>query len=1156
MKYFFGSYILDTKSHELLHVDSLVKLRPKVFKVLTYLLAHRDRMVPKGELLDMIWPRSVGEEVLNSCVMEIRKNVGDDGRTQCVIKTTHGLGYRFVAPVYERPDKHTESLSSTQPDRVVEVASVTSTGLSKEHKTVTVLACTIARSEALATRFGPERIHELMEVFFAHADTVVDRHKGTIIQRLGDGFLALFGAPVAHEDHARRAVLASLEMGTRMDNQVFETDLSSFDVRVRPSMGLHTGSVIVGKLEDSLISQIYTARGETTDLAIQLQSDAPPGTARISERTYRLVETEVEVESCTQNTGMAPSYQLLGIVHHRAGVLQTRHGLIGKFVGRNEELAIVNERFNRADRSDSQTIGISGVAGIGKSRLVDEFCFGLPAGMVTVFKGNCLPYGKSTPYLPFVDLVRAACALSLSDDPAQTLEKIRSHLNREELTQENELLLLELLGIPIDRGPVKRLSPQAHRARTFKLLQDIVLRAAAHQTTVMVIEDIHWIDATSEKWLNEFVTHLGDAALLLLVTYRPSYSPKWLGRESTTLLTLPPLTRRDSAVLARSILGQPKDKDNNVVKKDIVAKAEGNPFFLEELIHALKATAGNSKLTDIPDTIQAVLASRIDRLDADDKQLLQICSVIGTPISYELLRFVSGLDQGTLDCCLGRLEETGFLVEKYLAPERIYRFKHALTQKSAYLSLPEGIRKSLHSRLAKILEDHFNFIVTNQPEILARHHTRADNIKAAVHYWQRAGRNAYECSANIEAISYSSKGLEILTTSDRVESRAKKELSLQLTLAPALVAVKGYGSADVEPVYLRARTLCKEVGNIRQLFIVLVGLWNFYWVRGEFDTARDVAYQLLDLAEQTKDNTLRLRAHAAMGELLFHVGELNASHQHLKKGIEFTKATSRSTLATQIPEVVGLCYASWTHWHSGFGRQSQIYAEQAFVLANELSHPMSLTVCCSLRAELYQFRLDVSECLETAEQAVAVSREQELPFWEGTAMVILGWAQAMANDFKVGHQTMEDGLSIFTKTGARVQRSTWMGMFAEVYNHNEQYEKGLIAVEKGLTWVRKTGEKHYHSELHRLRGQLLQNLDKDANAAVTEKEFLLAIEIARQQGAKMREIRATTNLAGLWRDQGRTEEAIALFHSHQNWLGRACDSVDVRNARALLDTLS
>lgn len=1151
MRYFFCNYVLDTKSHELLHLDSFVKLRPKVFKVLTYLLEHRDRVVPKGELLDTIWPRNVGDEVLNSCVMEIRKNVGDDGRTQGVIKTTHGLGYRFVAPVYERADKHTKPPSSPQLDRAVKGASATSAGLSKEHKIVTVLVCAITRSQALAGKLGPELMHQLMDVFFTHAAAVMKRHEGCVVQRQGDGFLALFGAPSAREDHARRAVLASLELVAMPDDQVSEMGFSSFDVR--PSVGLHTGPIVVGELEDNPASQFYTARGEITDFAIQLQSCAAAGTVQISERTYLLVEKEVAVEPSAQSVGMATSYQLRGIVHRRAGVLQTRHGLTGQFVGRSQELALLNERFDRAKQNDGQITGVSGVAGIGKSRLIDEFCFGLPRAEVTVLKGHCLPYGTGTPYLPFVDLVRDSCALSASDNGEQTLEKVRTHLNRTELTQQMELLLLEFLGIPIDSEPLKRLSPQARRAQTFRLLQNIVLSAAMNRPTVLIIEDIHWIDATSESWLSQFVTRLGDRAILLLLTYRPPYNPEWLDQISATRLALPALTQRDSAVLIRSILNQPKD--GNDINSDLVAKAEGNPFFLEELIHALDMHQENPQGLIIPDTIQAVLASRIDRLDAQGKQLLQTCSVMGTPIAYEVLRHVVDLNTETLDLCLGKLEEAGFLFEIYQTPERTYRFKHALTQESAYSSLPEGFRKNIHSRIAKILEDHFDNIACNKPEVLARHHTGAGNVEAAVHYWQRAGRNAYERSANIESVGYSSKGLEILQTSDRVESRTKKELSLQLTLAPALVAIKGYGSADVEPVYLRARSLCEEGGDTRQLFRVLVGLWNFYWVRGEFDTARDVAHQLLNLAEKAKDNTLWLRAHAAMGELLFHTGELNASHRHLQKGIEYARATSQSTLAAQIPEVVCLCYAAWAHWHGGLSQQSQNYVDQAFALASELSHPMSLAVCYSLKAELHQFRLEVDECLKSAEQAVAVSREQELPFWEGTAMVMLGWAQAMAGDFKGGHQTMEDGLSIFVNTGARVQRSTWIGMFADIYNHNAQYDKGLGAVEEGLAWVNKTGEKHYHSELHRLKGRLLLNIDRNANAAAAEKEFLCAVEIARQQGARMREIRAAINLAALWRDQGRTEEAIALFHPHQAWLGEVCDSIDVRDARALLDTL-
>ncbi len=1169
MRYEFGDFTLDTGRHELLRAGAPIKLRPKVFQVLAYLVEHRDRMVPKDELLETIWPRVVGEAVLNSCVMAARKAVGDDGRAQGVIKTMHGLGFRFVAPV--RP---ADAAAKAEPQPAGDPAPTPpadplppppdppaagppvrpaprdrSAGLGTEHKTVTVLACAVAEAEQIAQRIGAEAMHAMMQGFFDHARAVMDRYEGTIVQWWGDGFVALFGAPRAHEDDGRRAVLAALEINRPPEDAALPEAGRTAEQGYGASIGLHTGPVVVGALQDSQFARPYTARGETTDIATRLQADASPGRVLLSEATYRLVETEIDVEPAADGG----PYRLLGATRRRGGVPRRLQGTRSRFVGRNEELAILQDRLARAEQDSGQVISVIGAPGIGKSRLLDEFREGLGADTATVLKGHCLPYGRETPFMPLIDMVRDLCAIADTDGPDRIAEKVRAHLDGGESPEFAEALLLELLGVPIDRAILRPLSPQARRTRTFALLNALVFDAAAIRPVMMMVEDLHWIDATSEEWLDGFVARLGDAAILLLVTYRPPYNPGWLGRSSATQLALPPLTAADSTALVRSMLDRDGVADD--VADDIVARGDGNPFFLEELTQTFDEADGDQGAASIPDTVQAVLSSRIDRLDRAHKQLLQMCAVIGARIPHALLQHVAELDADMLEAGLDHLQAAGFLLRSREARMRLYRFRHALTQDVAYQSLLRGSREALHARLADILERDFADIVDGHPEVLARHHTEAGHAEAAIGYWQRAGRAAYERSAHVEAIGYASRGLDVLATAPDDGDRAATELSLQLTLAPALMAARGYGAPEVEQACNRARALCEHIGDERQMFRALVGLWNFYWVRGELSTARDVAGQLLGLAERANDPVREIRAHAAMGEILFHTGELAESHRHLQRGVALYESVPKHSFATQTPQVACLCYAAWASWHLGHGDRSLDHAADAVALADELAHPLSRALSRTLKAELHQFRLEIGACRDLAEQAVDVCREQQLPFWEGSAKVILGWAQAMGGDFDLGHRTLEDGLAIFAKTGARVQHSPWLGMLAEIHSQAGRVEDGLRFVEEALSWVDRTGEQHYHAELWRLRGELLLGMGAHSDAKEAEQAFTKSLEIARRQGAVLRELRAAMSLAGLQRQQRRSEEARALL---KPLLARHADldCADMRHARTLLHSFS
>ena len=679
MRYIFGDYVLDTQRHELHHAGEPIKLRRKVFQVLVYLLAHRDRVVPKQELLEHLWPdQFVGEETLTSCIKTLRQALGERGRTPRFLRTLHGQGYRFVGAVEEREHHPADDAPHALPRRGGEGATRQAEGpspalsppladlgsppweaLDGEHKQVTVLCCALAEAPTLAARLGPEAMYHLMHDVLALAQDTVQRYEGTLTQVSGEGFLALFGAPVAQEDHARRAVLAALELRQRLR---VPDAIRGQPHGVAVRLGLHTGPVVVGPLAYEP-QRPYTAAGDTLQLATRLQQRAAPDTLLVSAATYALVQDEVQGEVCETLSLDGPStpvpvYAIHGLLRRRAGVPRRGARPLSRFVGRTQELALLHARLAQALGGQGQVIGIAGEPGLGKSRLLAEFVHSLRGRPVTSCEGHCLAYGSATPYLPVRDLLRQLWDLPDAAPATAITATVQQRLREAGVASEDEaLVLLQLLDVPVDLAPLAALDPPERKARTFAVLWHVIRQASQRQPLLLAVENLHWIDPTSEAWLASLVERLGDVPVLLLATYRPGYQPPWLRHSAATQMALPRLSPRDSLVVLQSVpqaaqLPAP-------VQEAIVAKAAGNPFFVEELTWAAVEHGDHAGTLPLPDTIEAVLAARIDRLPPEDKRLVQTAAVIGTEVPVPLLQRLAGLPEDVLQRGLAHLQGTG-----------------------------------------------------------------------------------------------------------------------------------------------------------------------------------------------------------------------------------------------------------------------------------------------------------------------------------------------------------------------------------------------------------------------------------------------------------------------------------------------------------------
>jgi len=659
--------------------------------------------------------------------------------------------------------------------------------LEGERKQVTVLFCDLVGSTALAERLGPEVMHLLLNRFFELSLAEVHRYEGTINQFLGDGFMALFGAPIAHEDHARRAALAALGLQKALRDRRAELG-ERYGLELKVRMGLNTGWVVVGGIGDHLRTD-YTAVGDTTNLAARLQQIAEPGAVLISEPTWRLVHGEVQVEALApvQVRGKAEPvrvFRLLGL-----GATQADHAVLGggslaPFVGRERELAVLDELREQAEGGHGQVVGISGEAGSGKSRLLYELRrrgWGSPAAWLS---GRCLSYGTGVPYLPLRHMLRNEWGIGEADNPAAAAAKIRDGLLRIGLDPQESLpYLLRLLDLPSGSEALAELSPQALQARTFAILRQ-AFRAGRGGLVLVEIEDLHWIDQTSEDFLASLIEGIPAVPLLLILTYRSGYQPRWMDKSYATQISLRRLTPHDSRVVVDSVLRWSQLPDH--LAEEILDKAEGNPFFLEELTRSLLERQSLGDVS-VPDTIQGVLMARIDRLPEEHKRLLQTASVLGRELKLDLLEAI--WDQSSpLPSVLADLERWEFLYEAAeTSPSQRPScfFKHALTQEAVYQSLLTGRRQALHGATVRALEDLFADRLADAYDSLAYHAPRADEPEKAVRYLSLFAEKAAQSYAHAEAAKALTEALELAPRLPEGE-QDRRILELVLQLAASL----------------------------------------------------------------------------------------------------------------------------------------------------------------------------------------------------------------------------------------------------------------------------------------------------------------------------------------------------------------------------------
>src|SRR5262245_1714721 len=680
-------------------------------------------------------------------------------------------------------------------------------------------------------------------------------------------------------------------------------------------------------------------------------------------------------------------------------------------VGREQEIRLLQERWAQVKEGVGQVVLLSGEAGIGKSRLVQVLTEHVAAEPQTwLTPCQCSPYYQNTALYPLIDLLeRVALRFEREEPPEQKLHKLEGFIVQYGLPlAETVPLLAALLSLPLTADYAHlTLSPEQQKRKTLQAILAIFLRIATQQPVLFVMEDLHWVDPTTLDLLTLLVDQGPTARILVLLTFRPDFSPPWTGRSHLTQVTVNRLPSRQAVEVIRQV-AHGKTLPSEVVEQ-IVAKTDGVPLFVEELTtmvlesDLLQEREDRYKLTGplpplaIPATLHDSLMARLDRL-ATVKAIAQLGATLGREFAYELLQAVSPWNEETMQRGLHQLVEAEFLYQQGMLPQATYRFKHALIQEEAYQSLLRSTRQQHHQRIAQVLEAQFPDTAQTQPELVVHHYTEAGLNAHAVPYWQRAGQRASERSAYTDALAHLTQGLALLEPLTDTPARAQQELAVQMTLGPVLMALKGGGAPEVERVYTRARELCERVGEPAELFRVLWGVWYVYNMRGEHQRARELGEELLSLAQRIQDPDLLLEAHHALWAILLYGGELAAARPHLDQGLRlYDPQRHRLHAARYTGHDPGVCcrmVAAQSLWLLGYPDQAVASSQAALDLAQQLAHPLSLTMALTFAAMLHHGRREALLIQARAEASMTLATEQDLRQQLERASPLWGWALA------------------------------------------------------------------------------------------------------------------------------------------------------------------
>ena len=1015
-----------------------------------------------------------------------------------------------------------------------------------ERRQLTVMFCDLAGSTALSAQLDPEDTREVIRSYQDACAGVITRFDGFVAKYMGDGVLAYFGYPRAHEDDAERAVRAGLALTEAVARLTTPAEQA-----LAARIGIATGLVVVGDLVGEGAAQEQAVVGDTPNLAARLQGLAEPGQVVIAEATRRLVGGGFDLAGLGPQAlkGLAAPVEAFAVAGERAiaSRFEARSSAVLPLVGRDHELALLLERWGQAKAGEGQGVLLVGEAGIGKSRISRALLDALLDEPHSRIRYQCSPYHTDSALWPVIQQLGYAAGLAADDAPDARLDRLETLLGSAK--DDAKALIADLLGLDgAQRYGALNLTPPVQRARTLDALVTQLLALAEVNPVLVLLEDAHWIDPTTLEMIGQALDRIADARVLVALTSRPDQQPQLAGHPHVTRLTLNRLSRAGAEAIVERLGGAHL---SGKVVDTILARTDGVPLFVEELTKTILEIGE----TSIPASLHDSLMARLDRIP-EVKEIAQVAACIGRDFTHALLGAVAGKAEPELSAGLDKLASAEIIFRRGIPPDARYSFKHALVRDAAYQSLLKSRRQELHARIARVFEQRFAEIAEAEPELLARHYSDAQEIDQAITYWRLAGERALRRSANREAIEHLSRGLELVETLPDTTERAGKELAMQITLGPALMAVRGQGAPEVGQSYARALELGPRAGDPRQHFRALWGSWRYHFVRSDHPRARELGVQCLRVAEQERDDAMMLEACFALGGSLVFMGDFAAARTNIERAIPLYDRDEHASLRFEYGQDPGAstqAYRGWALWYLGFAEQAFASATDAVALADSLDHPFTRAQVTMYHAVTRALGRDWPSARASADSTIALSKEFGFPqtLWFCSSIR----ARAVIDEGEVddGLTALEEAISERKAIGVAAARMFELALLAEAYGMAGRVDEGLRALAEAEAFADQTSEGFHLPEVHRVRGALLERRGDRQEAATC---FVRAMDVARHQQAKVLELRAAASLARLRAESGERQQAYDLLAPAYIWFTEGLDTADLIEAKMLLEHLA
>jgi DNA-binding winged helix-turn-helix (wHTH) protein/class 3 adenylate cyclase/predicted ATPase len=1166
--YLFEDYVFDTDQRELRRGPRLISLQPQVFDLLEYLIRNRERVVTKDDLFGAIWGgRIVSESALTTRINAARTAIGDNGEDQRLIRTLPRKGLRFVGMVREGEHKPVENLAEASAAEIKDasVTSVSERPAIAELRQLTIISCELLFG---AVRMDPEDLRDVIDAYHRCVAETAGRFAGTIGHVIGRTIFIYFGYPAAHEDDAEQAVRTALELCAAVKRREPHRGL-----RLQARIGISTGQVIVDDAGGE-----HAPVGEAPGTAAQLHNAAQPDTVLIDSPTRQMIGSlfncrKIQAISISGAVEPLTAWQVLGSGSIESRFEALRSSALTPLVGRDEELELLLRRWTQAKSGEGRVVLISGEPGIGKSRLTAALLERLAGEPHTRLRYFCSPQHTDNALYPIIGQMERAAGLMHDDTPQSRLDKLDAVLAQSSTSPQDAALVAEMLSLPNDgRYATIELAPQQRRQKTLEALIGQMQALAQQNPVLMIFEDAHWTDPTSLELFGSTVDRIRNLRVLLIVTFRMEFEPPWIGQPHVTALTINRLAQRDIRAVIDRVAGN--RLLSAIIRQDIVERTDGIPLFVEEMTKAVLEAEGESAaehLTAVPSptlavpaSLRASLMARLDRL-GPAKEVAQIGAAIGREFSHALLAAVVRKSEVELGSALDRLVAAGLLFQQGRSPHANYLFKHALVQDAAYSTLLREPRRALHARIAEALESQFAEIAESRPVLLAHHCTEAGLIEKAAGLWGKAGQRSLEQSAFVEAVEQLSRALAQIAALPATPALRREQIKLQVALITPLIRVKGDAAPETKAAVERARLLMERAEALGEppedpllLFSVLYGLWTANWAAFNGDTIREIAAQFLTLAERQGAIIPVMIGHRLMGSSMLCTGDISKARAHYDQAIALYDPVAHRPLAARFAQdirVASLSFRSLAQWMLGYPDAALADVESAHKDAREIGHAVTL-IYALFAGSMTQF-LCGNFAMATAEarESVALADEKGALVFKAVGTVTLGCSLAESGEAGDAIQMIATGITALRASGATLWASLHMSHLARAYTMLGQFDDAWSCINEAITAVDTTKERWWEAEVHRIAGEIALK-SPQSDAATAQAYFERAIAVAREQQAKSWELRAAMSLARLFRDKGKRNKARDLLAPVYVWFTEGFDTLDLKEAKALLDDLA